>query len=367
MSDNYPIGRLHFRAWRIFARVAGPCLVACAAGAARMEASTACAADAWKEAGPATLFENDLYGTLKKYVGRARATLALDTPVLSGFEVLADTEAARIPGTLKSQGLAFDGASPVFSWRYGLQRTDERYRPVVTRALAIPPDIQAEHYDPAKKNGFSHIGAIDIAGGKLYAPIEDEDNRTKPFIAIFDPKTLLYTGEKHALPVAKLPHGVPWIAVDAPRGVFYTINWDSQDLHVFDLKTFEFARTVPLKDAHAAGRLIRRVQGGTVRGGLLYLASDSNEDAAGPRGATLKRKRLYEVDPVRGLARAIARLDEPERAALQGLAFGPDGTLHVLVLAPYFYDDRFPPELELNGDDWNPATRLAHFKPVQCK
>lgn len=165
----------------------------------------------------------------------------------------------------------------------------------------------------------------------------------------------------------KLPHGVPWIAVDAPRGVFHTMNWDSQDLQVFDLRTFGFVRTVPLKDAQAPGRLITRVQGGKVRGGLLYVSSDSNEDAAGPRGEKLKRKRLYEIDPVLGLARQIAHFDEPERAEAEGLAFGPDGTLHVLVLAPYFYDERFPPEMEIGGDDWNSSARLMHFRPVQCK
>ena len=351
------------------ALVAGSCLLASSARASGVKASTACATGAWLETGPAARFDNDLYGALRTYLNRARASLALGTPSLSGFGVLADTEAAKIPGTLKSQGLAFDGAFPVFSWRYGLQRTDRRYRPLLTRALAIPPDIQAEHYNPLKKNGFSHIGDIDIAGGKLYAPIEDEDNRTKPFIAVFDPKTLRYSGEKHLLPVEKLPHGVPWIAVDAPRGAFYTMDWNSQDLLVFDLKTYEFKKAVPLKDADVPGRPIGRVQGGKVRGGLLYVSSDSDEDVAGPVGAKrkLKRKRLYEIDPLRGSARGIARLDEPERAELEGLAFGPDGVLHVLVLAPYFYDDRFPPEMEINDDDWNPSARLAHFKPAGCR
>src|SRR6185312_4394567 len=222
-----------------------------------------------------------------------KASLALSTPSLSGFASLIDDEAARIPGTLKNEGLAFDGASPVFSWRYGLQRTDAAYRPVVTRALAIPPDILAAHYNPAKKNGFGHIGDTDVSGGKLYAPIEDEDNRTSPFIAIFDPKDLRYTGEKHLLPVAKLPHGVPWIAVDAPRHVFYTMDWNSQWLLVFDLKTFKFLREFPLKDSGESGRPILRVQGGKVHDGRLYLASDSDE-LAPPIGSKLKRKRLYE-------------------------------------------------------------------------
>ena len=34
----------------------------------------------------------------------------------------------------------------------------------------------------------------------------------------------------------------------------------------------------------------------------------------------------------------------------------------MLVLAPYFYDARFPEELEINGDDWNPSARLVHYE-----
>ena len=336
-------------------------LLAAVPASAAQGAKSAC----WAESAPATVFENDLYVTLKDYLGRAKASLALSTPSLSGFASLTDAEAARIPGTLKNEGLAFDGKSPVFSWRYGLQRADAAYRHVVTRALAIPPDIQAAHYDPAKKNGFSHIGDIDIAGGKIYAPIEDEDNHTAPFVALFDARDLRYTGEKHPLPVEKLPHGVPWIAVDAPRGVFYTMSWNSQWLLTFDLKTYRFLRERPLKDRGARGRPILRVQGGKVHGGLLYLASDSDEDVPGS-GAKLKRKRLYEADPATGATREIVHLDEPERAELEGLAFGPDGTLHVLMLAPYFYNDRFPPEMEINDDDWNPSTSLLHFRPVLC-
>jgi hypothetical protein len=339
----------------------------CAAAARAAEPVPSCADAPWVQAAPPTTFENDLYGTLKAYLGRARASLALSTPSLSGFATLTDAEAARIPGTLKSEGLAFDGAFPIFSWRYGLQLTDARYRPLVTRALAIPPDILAAHYDAAKRNGFSHIGDVDAAGGRLYAPIEDEDHRTKPFVAVFDARTLRYTGEKHELPVSVLPHGVPWIAVDAPSGAFYTMDWDSPDLLMFDLKTYALVKKVAVKDATTPGHPIMRVQGAKVRGGRLYLASDSDDEVPGPGGAKLKRKRIYALDPASGEARELAHFDEPDRAEMEGLAFGPDGILHVLVLAPYFYDARFPPEMEINDDDWNPSARLLHLRPAYCR
>lgn len=337
------------------------------ARAAEIKDATACAAGTWQKAGQAVIFRNDMYGTLKSYLTRARATLTLNTRSLDGFAVLADSEAVKIPGTLKSQGLAFDGSSIVFSWRYGLQRTDNDYRPLITRALAIPPDIQAEHYDSGKKSGFSHIGDIDIAGGKLYAPIEDEDNHMKPFIAIFDPKTLLYTGEKHELPVRYFPHGVPWVAIDESRGVFYAMDWNSQDLQVFDLKTYGFVKSVRIKNMDHPERQLTRIQGGKVRNGLLYISSDSNDDVIGLRGGKLKRKYLYEINPVSGLAKEIVHLDEPERTEMEGLAFSQDGTLHVLMLEPYFYNDRFPPNFEINGDDWSPSTTIVSFKQSLCR
>ncbi|MBI3297349.1 MAG: hypothetical protein HYZ75_04235 [Elusimicrobia bacterium] len=312
-------------------------------------------AEVWQEAdGEKHQFSDDVYGTLKDYLDRARLSLARPVPSLAGFAEITSSEVARLPVTFKTQGIAFDGATPLFSWRYGLQRTDARYKETLTRPLAIPPDIQAAHYDPARRNGFSHIGDIDVAGGRLLAPIEDEDNRTKPFIALFDPKTLEYTGEKHLLPVDKLPHGVPWVAADAERRLFYTMNWNSQDLQVFSLDDFRWLRTVPLSVVRGTSPVVR-VQGGKVHEGMLYLSSD----APG-------RKRVYKVDPDGGGALELFGFDEPEKAASQGLAFGPDGSLHILVLAPYSYDEVFGPQYEINGDDWNPASKLLHFTRVKA-
>lgn len=343
------------------------CLEIYSVHAKEKSASAHCTSSSnWIKVGQPIVFKNDIYGTLKSYLIRANKALKSANPSLSGFSTLTESEAMQIPGTLKSQGLAFDAEFPIFSWRYGLQRTDPSYHPLITRPVAIPPDIQFEHYNTAKKNGFSHIGDIDIVDDKLYVPIEDEDNRTKPFIAIFDSKTLLYTGEKHLLPTEYLPNGVPWIAVDEPRRVFYTMNWNSQDVLVFDLNTYTFVKSIRLTDIAKPNHLIKRVQGGKVHDGFLYISSDS-DDVVESRGQKLRRKRIYEIDPVQGLAREIIHLDEPERSAIQGLAFSKDGTLNILILSPYFYDDKFPPEFEINGDDWNSSTTLVRFKQLKRK
>ncbi|WP_157128568.1 hypothetical protein [Cupriavidus sp. USMAA2-4] len=310
-----------------------------------------------------TSFVNDM-SVLQQYLDRVLTQLALDAKTLTGFSYLTDEQAASIPATLKSQGLAFDGATPVFSWRYGLQRTDAGYAPALNRPLALPADIQAIYGASPGGPHMGHIGDIDIADGKLYAPIEDEDDSSQQsYIAVFDAKTLQYTGVKHALPLAEHADGVPWVAVDAPRKQFYTVTWSTaaaDKLNVFDLETFKLIRSVPLQTSFNG----KRVQGAKIYQGMLYASADTKDTVNG-----LKRKRIYKVDTVSGSVIELLTYDEPNRTEAEGLAFGPDGTMHLMVVAPYttpLYAQTnnakpFDESYSIDGDDWNPSATLRHF------
>ena len=136
--------------------------------------------------------------------------------------------------------MSFDGSTPVFSWRYGLQRTDPTtYAPTLAYPMDFPPDIREIFATFGGKPDYGHIGDIDIANGKLYAAIEDEDNtQLQDFIAVYDAKTLQYTGEKHAMPIAQHTDGIPWVAVDAKRNELYTVTWSgaaANSLNVFNV------------------------------------------------------------------------------------------------------------------------------------
>lgn len=313
-----------------------------------------------------TSFVNDMK-VLQNYLDRVLAELAMDARALTGFSYLTDEQAARIPATLKSQGMAFDGDTPVFSWRYGLQRTSAVYQPTLNRPLALPADIQSEYGASADGPHMGHIGDIDILDGKLYAPIEDEDDSSQQsYIAVFDAKTLQYTGEKHALPLAEHADGVPWVAVDCPRKQLYTVTWSTSaadKLNVFDLATFKLVRSVPLQTSFNG----KRVQGAKVYHGMLYASSDTKDGVA---GTDLKRKRIYKVDPVSGAVIELMHYDEPNRTEAEGLAFSPDGTMHLTVIAPYttpIYGQTtnprpFDESYSIDGDDWNPSATLRHFK-----
>jgi len=320
--------------------------------------------ESWSESiAQRTSFVNDM-SVLQQYLDRVLTQLALDAKTLTGFSYLTDDQAASIPATLKSQGLAFDGATPVFSWRYGLQRTDASYAPVLNQPLALPADIQAEYGAFPGGPHMGHIGDIDIANGKLYAPIEDEDDSSQQsYIAVFDAKTLQYTGEKHALPLAEHADGVPWVAVDAPRKQFYTVTWSTaaaDNLNVFDLETFKLIRSVPLQTSFNG----KRVQGAKIYNGMLYASADTKDTVNG-----LKRKRIYKIDTVSGSVIELLTYDEPNRTEAEGLAFGPDGTLHLMVVAPYttpLYAQTsnakpFDESYSIDGDDWNPSATLRHF------
>jgi hypothetical protein len=315
-----------------------------------------------------TSFVNDM-SALQSYLDRVLGAFAFDSNIdLQGFSYIAPSEVNSIPATFKNEGMAFDGATPVFSWRYGLQRTDPgSYKPTLAYPLDFPADIQAIFATFGNKPDYGHIGDIDIANGKLYAAIEDEDNdQLQDFIAIYDPQTLQYTGEKHAMPIPLHTDGIPWVAVDAKRNELYTVTWSgaaANSLNVFNLKTFQLIRTVPL----SIGFDGRRVQGAKVFDGMLYATGDSHD--AGANSGT-NRKYLYKVDTVTGNVTILFSYDEPNRTEVEGLAFDPKGTMHVIVLAPYttpLYASGtnnpkpFDGSYSIDGDDWNPSATLRHF------
>lgn len=312
-------------------------------------------------------FVNDM-SVLQSYLDRVFGSLAQDRAALDGFSRLAPAQVAAIPATLRSQGMAFDGDTPVFAWRYGLQRAQAgSYAPLLTYPFALPVDIQAIYAGLGDDPHYGHIGDIDIAGGRLYAPIEDEDDSSqRSYIAVYDAATLQYTGEKHALPLAEHADGVPWVAVDAARNRLYTVTWSTaaaDKLNVFDLTTFALIESVPLQMSFNG----RRVQGAKVFGSMLYASSDAKDAGTAPN---TQRKYLYKIDPLSGSVLNLLYYDEPKRSEAEGLAFGPDGTLHIIVMAPYTTPlyaagtrnpKPFDENYSIDGDDWNPSATLRHF------
>jgi hypothetical protein len=160
---------------------------------------------------------------------------------------------------LRGQGVATDGTSWFFSGRTGLERTDDTFGTQKKNALAIPPALLAA--------GSDHIGDIDLWNGMLYAPIEDK-NSTSPKVVLYDPSSFS-SGTVFDIPANVQTQGVPWIAVDGPRGVAYLAEWDPTPvLHVFALSTMTYTRDLALS------RTLGRIQGAKVYKGQLYVSMD---------------------------------------------------------------------------------------------
>lgn len=266
-------------------------------------------AETWTEQGHTT------------YTSNAAEMVQILTSYNNG--VFPPTDLIERQGSLiRSQGLASDGASLTFSWQFGLMRTtkDPAEAPLARNTLAIPPALAAQ--------GGDHIGDVDISGGKVYAPIEDGGKRPDgtryrhPMIALFDAKTLQYTGEAHELPQALHTEGVPWVAVDAARGVFYTAEWNTTKvINVFDLRTFALRKTITLSQT------LGRIQGAKVDDGQLYAFADLKNV---PRP-------VYKIDLDTGHVVTVASVTLPAGSESEGMAFydQPDGTsLHTLDVTP---------------------------------
>jgi len=174
------------------------------------------------------------------------------------------------------QGVTTDGESWYYSWNWGLLKTDMRHKIQASRFIAIPLKYLLK--------GSNHIGGISYWDGRLYCPLEDGGDYLRPYILVYDARTLRFTGEVYELPQKLHIKGVPWVAVDGPRGVAYTAEWnDAPVLNVFSLEDFTLLRTQPLSEP------IDRIQGAEVWDGTLYCASDNGDG-----------KTILSVDPLTG-------------------------------------------------------------------
>lgn len=162
----------------------------------------------------------------------------------------------------RSQGAATDGRHWFFSWQFGLERTNDAYFAQQRKDPAIPKRL--------RRQGSNHIGDIDWFEDRVYAPIEDGSAYLHPYIGLYYAGTLNFTGKAYELPQALQTKGVPWVAVDGPRRVAYTAEWDpTPQINVFDIDhSMAYLRSIPL------GTVIGRIQGAKVFEGMLYASSD---------------------------------------------------------------------------------------------
>lgn len=193
----------------------------------------------------------------------------------------------------RAQGVATDGGYLYFgSNQFVGQLSDILKTTFDGDAVCINPDaIPFE----AKMDQCFHVGGIDYHDGKIYAAIED-NGYYNPYIAVYDAENLELLEYKR-LPVGTTADlepienkedidfakgdirmhmdGVPWVAVDPARNVFYTAEWSDADrLNVFSLTDYSFVGFVELKDEQGNAVVLDRCQGADVYGNMLYCSCD---------------------------------------------------------------------------------------------
>jgi hypothetical protein len=278
---------------------------------------------------------------------------------------LVGTDTFRLPdGLLRSQGVTTDGHGWVFSWQGGLERTLDDYTPVavgtIPPQLAVAPSLGS---DGTNQVGDNHIGDVDYYNGLIYAPVEDggtsvgpiqlnDPEYQRPHIALYDARTLAYTGVSYPLDVRIHEAGVPWVAVDARRREVYTAEWDMPHdrLNVFDLQ-MRFKRFLPLVYPASLGPGFRlsRIQGAKVWGHTMYATRDDAD------------KTVFSIDLRTGdVTKLFSLKPSTPDAELEGLAVRPtaDGALlHVLIVL----DNKLPDDASTIHVDFD------HFAPVGSK
>jgi hypothetical protein len=251
-------------------------------------------------------------------------------------------------GLFRSQGVATDGTSWLFSYQLGLERTNDAYIEQASNPYAIPPEIAS--------NGGNHIGDVDYFNGKLFAPIEDGNldplfapEYDHPYIALFDAQTLLYTGVRYELPVDIHLAGVPWVAINSKnkKTEVYTAEWDMPNdrINVFDLD-MNFRRFIFLHGSDPADPHLSRIQGAKMFNGFLYASRDDDF------------KSIYKIDLKTGNYTKLFSIFPTDagkpQAEAEGLAFREttDGAqMHVIMI----HD---------NKDYTKIRSSLHHFKLV---
>jgi hypothetical protein len=304
--------------------------------------------------------------------GAALAALVVAAPAsaarcdVAWREVGSDT--FTMPGGLtRSQGVTTDGHSWIFSWQGGLERTDGSYR---TLALGTwPPEIAvAPQVGPAGTNhlGGNHIGDVDYYNGRVYAPVEDggqsagpvninDPEYQHPYIALYDARTLAYSGKSYALDKRIHEAGVPWVAVNAPRREVYTAEWDMPHdrINVFDTQ-LRFRRFLPLVYPRSLGPgfHLSRIQGAKVHRGLMYVTRDDAD------------KTVFSIDLHSGRVSKLFSLKPGVPSELEGLSVWPtaDGALlHVIIIL----DNK----LQAPGDATRIRVAFKHYareRPAGC-
>lgn len=163
----------------------------------------------------------------------------------------------------RAQGVTNDGESWYFSGKNSLEKVDIETGDILALNISAIPEELSEKF------GSAHIGGIGYANGYIYAPVEDSKVWEHPLIAVYDAKTLEFTGEYRELSTERHTRGVPWCFADAENGVLYAgDSRNNAQAYRYNLNTLEFIGTLDFSQE------VKEIQGGEIYNGVVYFGTN---------------------------------------------------------------------------------------------
>ncbi|MFI5774563.1 hypothetical protein ACIA74_40000 [Streptomyces sp. NPDC051658] len=226
----------------------------------------------------------------------------------------------------RGQGVATDGSYFYYAGPGGMVKA------AVANDSEVASSVAPISRELSGTYGSDHIGDVEYYGGYVIAPIEDGDSGYQhPLLALYNSSDLSYTGRYVQLPLAQMPGGVPWVAVDAAAGLVYTSPWDQDAAQgtnklvaysLNDLLNLPAGSTLPVVRTVTLSQPLSRIQGAAMWQGKLYASVD---DSA---------KSVHSIDISSGQVAYEFHQDVESGDEVQGIAawdFGPSGgQLHIV-------------------------------------
>lgn len=161
----------------------------------------------------------------------------------------------------KSQGVTNDGESWIFSGKKALLRQNIK--------TGVIEEINTKPFKGLEDLGVKHMGGISYYNGLIYVSMEDSKVWNSPTVAVFDAKTLEFTGKYNVFDTEILFRGCPWVCCDAERQCIYVGNSrQATEIYAFDIETFEYIKTIPLDSE------VKAIQGAEMYKGELIAATN---------------------------------------------------------------------------------------------
>lgn len=232
-------------------------------------------------------------------------------------------------GLYRTQGVAFNGNEWLFSWQFGLERTDLGLASLQrTGSFTLPGNLVSGIPAVLAAQGFDHIGDIDVHNGILYASLDSEAaDYQNGHVALFNAADLSYTGQLYQLngaPSNLRDDVASWVAVDGAAGLGYGKEWrNGNTVNVYNLADWSFSHTLTMD------RSLRNIQGAKVFDGALYMSAHDST------------KSVYRVDLSSGHVDELLRLpvtadayNETEGIALRRLSDGSAEMVVEMIVTP---------------------------------